>query len=394
MLSRAAGSVGSIVVKTRPAVAWVGFTILGLLVLVAGTLVFAIGKGTDLASNLSKRTGSIHYYTSPGQGLFLVLQRSGRDAWGFCEWPERRLYGFFSGTLTEYGDIHAEISFNGSSRSRMVISMPRVAGKPVLRLEGLAESSGTYRLERSSMPGLGIGSFQGMVDAVAGSVSPLGKILQPLSIEDGNQNPDVSFFHIDAIEGISFPIARFLDTQLRAGKESFTYARDRWESFKKNRSQASADTIRPSVFVERQYLIFVSPTLFSVATERYVFYGGAHGNTTAIFNLIDTGQRRNLEAGDIFIEGWEDALKDKIRDEALRRLSGPEGKGERSLASHGFFEEQITPSASIFICRTGVGFHYDRYRLAPYAAGDFMFVVPWNELEGLLKTPWPWGELP
>ena len=124
-------------------------------------------------------------------------------------------------------------------------------------------------------------------------------------------------------------------------------------------------------------------------SERYVFNGGAHGNTTAVFDILDPERGTVLESDDIFVEGWRDPVADKIHKEALRLLSSSATASindiDQSLVSYGFFEDRIPPASSVFLCKSGVGFHYDRYELAPYSAGDFTFILPWAELDGLLK---------
>ena len=371
---------------------WARLAIPGLLAVLAAAIFLTVASRIDVALGLSARKGSIMGYASPGAGIYISLQRSGKDAWGFFEWPDRLLYGFFSGTASKDEEIRAEIRIPGKSRPRLILSKPRLNGSAGLRLEGLAESSGNYNLVRSGLPALGLRSFQGLADAERRSIFQAGRILKPLSVTDGAANPGLPFFHIDAFVGISPEEEDLLDRELRLGRDTLAYARYRWEGVRNDRGRAGTTARWSPVFVERHFLIPSGTDLYSVAAERYVFSGGAHGNTTTLFHIVDAGKGKVLGSGDLFIEGWEEALEGKLRDEALRLLSGSAERRGDSLVAHGFFEERIFPSESIFICRSGVGFHYDRYRLAPYAEGDFAFVVPWKELDGLLNVPGPWGE--
>jgi hypothetical protein len=272
------------------------------------------------------------------------------------------------------------------------------ARSSTLRLEGGKAFPGDVRLVDRGMPemAMAVEVRSGMMEGNARVLSPLGRLLLPLSIENGARDQRQSFFHVESLRGKS-PYSRLiLDRLLRRGKSPADYARDRWTDFKESRASIPEDMGWPSVFVERQYFISGFSTIYSIATERYVFEGGAHGNTAMLIDMIDLDSEKILSSDDLFVEGWRDPVAGKLREEALRLLSGAkEGQeGEMSLVDYGFFEDEIIPSANIFLCESGVGFHYDRYQLAPYSFGDFTFVLPWKELGGLLKASWLEGKLP
>lgn len=374
-----------------------GFIIPCLIALAAAAALsaLAIGQRVDIASGLNKRSGSVTWFSSPDQGISLVSQRSGNDTWGFFEWPEKEIYGFFSGSRKEGGDIRTSIRTAGPP---LLLGLPArgQAGSPTLRLEGGKAFEGDVRLVDRGMPELEMEVRSGIIDGKARVLSPLGRLFSPLSIEDGARDQRQSFFHVESLRGKSPSSRLMLDRLLRRGKNPADYARDRWADFKESRASIPEDMGWPSVFVERQYFISGFSSIYSIATERYVFEGGAHGNTAMLIDMIDLDSGKILSSDDLFVEGWKDPVAGKLREEALRLLSSEKERrtGAESLVDYGFFEDRIIPSANIFLCESGVGFHYDRYQLAPYSFGDFTFVLPWKELGGLLKASWLEGKLP
>jgi len=357
--------------------------------------IMVIRSGIDISSGLSRQKGRLDYYASAATGASLVLLRSGNDAWGFFEWPGKRVYGFFSGKAERgrRGEIKADLRSASEQPLSMVFPAKSTWGTMTLHLEGGKNLEGDIPFEERKLRDFNIESFAGMIDSEGRKVPPFRSLLKPISIEDGNVDFAASFFHIDALGGNATAFSELVDNKLRRGNRILDYARDRWERFGEDRrAAAGTGTGNPSrVFVERQFIIPSFPNLYSIATERYVYDGGAHGNTTMVFETIDAASGEILEPGDLFVDGWEKALEGKLREEALRLLAVSSGGKGVTLSDYGFFEETLRASSSFFLCRSGVGFHYDRYELAPYVAGDFTFVVPWGELDGLLKAPELWG---
>ncbi|MFA5852753.1 MAG: DUF3298 domain-containing protein [Spirochaetales bacterium] len=354
-------------------------------------VIIGIRSSIDVSSGLSKQKGRLEYYVSAATGASLVLLRSGNDAWGFFEWPEKRFYGFFSGKAQRGRRDEIKAAIRSASEQPLAIVIParNVLGKMTIHLEGGKKTEGSFSFEESKLHDFNIESFAGRIDAGGRAVSPFRSLLKPISIEDGGADFANSFFHIYALGGKATAVSELFDNKLRRGTHILDYARDHWERFGEDRRAAAVTgTGNPSrVFVERQFLIPSLPDLYSIATERYVYSGGAHGNTTMVFETVDVVDGKTLGPSDIFVDGWEKPMAGKIRAEALSAFSDLPGEAPTTLLSHGFFDEAIHPSSSLFLCKTGIGFHYDRYELAPYSAGDFTFIVPWNELGGLLKIP-------
>jgi len=174
---------------------------------------------------------------------------------------------------------------------------------------------------------------------------------------------------------------------------------------------ASEKSQRPLVLLEYeeiQYPVFISEHFVSVATQHYLFEGGAHGAASTSFDVIDLTTGRRLDIGDIFEgEDWKTGLSPLLKAELLRQRSFQDAQekavlgaglaggdadvsdSERSstdLRSLGLFEPDIVPSEDVFICGSGIGFEYDRYQIAPWYMGEFIIVLPWRELKPYLSS--------
>ena len=358
------------------------------LALVLGAGAFVAARA-DPAAGLALRRGSAVFYAARGGGPSLSAMRSGEEVWGFVEWPERGFYGFFDGRRERDGEYYAGIRAPGAA-ARLILSPPRLFKGAKLRIEGPRGLGGSFALDRAASPALRVSTFAGLLDAGARPLSPLSRLFSPLSPADGAGVAGVSAFHADLLDGSTAgrPTATeaALAKSFRRGMGARAYALDLWRGFRAGRSLPQGPKTWPGSLVERQFMIAALPSALSVASERYVFDGGAHGNTVMLAASLDAAGGGALEKGDLFVPGAEAALGDRITAEALRLLDPPGGR----LSASGFFEDRIAPSAEFFVCRSGVGFHYDRYALAPYSFGDYTFVVPWAALGGLLADPARW----
>jgi hypothetical protein len=71
-------------------------------------------------------------------------------------------------------------------------------------------------------------------------------------------------------------------------------------------------------------------------------------------------------------------------EEALRDQAGLK-QGE-PLQTGGFFEDTVTAPDNFFLAEPGLGFHWDPYEIAPYAAGPVEVIIPYNRIGSLLSS--------
>ncbi|MCE5256413.1 MAG: hypothetical protein LLF89_06140, partial [Spirochaetaceae bacterium] len=102
----------------------------------------------DPQSGLKKTRGSVQAYQSPDAGgLSVALQEANGRFWGFAEWPDKELYGFFEGETEKPGHIEA-ICKPGSSASLRIAFQKDSRDSSI---KGSFGDSGTEMLEFSLM---------------------------------------------------------------------------------------------------------------------------------------------------------------------------------------------------------------------------------------------------
>jgi len=117
----------------------------------------------------------------------------------------------------------------------------------------------------------------------------------------------------------------------------------------------------------------------SVRLETYLLTGGAHGDWRVGILNFDLRDGRRLGAADLFV--------DTVRLKALNRAAF-----EKMLLDRGLSEDVLLVAPdrlplprNIGIDSSGVTMRYDPYRIAPYAFGDLEYLIPYDEVEPLLR---------
>ncbi|MFC0709297.1 DUF3298 and DUF4163 domain-containing protein [Azorhizophilus paspali] len=118
-----------------------------------------------------------------------------------------------------------------------------------------------------------------------------------------------------------------------------------------------------------------------VELSSYRFTGGAHGMPRRAFIDFDRGRQKALELRDLLLPGQEEAFWTKA-EQAHQRWLAAQGVGEDAefIATWPFQQTQ-----HIALAKVGVLLMYDTYRIAPYAMGHPLVVVPYPQLNGILK---------
>ncbi len=122
--------------------------------------------------------------------------------------------------------------------------------------------------------------------------------------------------------------------------------------------------------------------LFSFAVADYAYTGGAHGLSTKRFIVLDIKNLNQLTIGDVFKAEALNKLPDLL-EKSLRiqyQISA-----DSSLHSAGFFVVKPEITDNFWLSAAGVGFYYNSYEIAPYSFGHTPILLPYSQLEGLLK---------
>ena len=352
-----------------------------LALILAGFLISGL-TGLSIRDGLRMVKGRWTGYRNPGGSAWLSLHRSGPDAWGFFEWGDERLYGLFDGSWKELTGKGMALAPAGKEGWLLNIRKGLLPGRISVTLARPGGEGKTLSMRQERGRGLRLSSFSGNFGPTGELPGRMQSLYMPTSIRAMPGLPGSSHFHVDALgPGAEGPGNPF-DRRLRRGRNESAYAVALWGNFRKDWEASSKE--RPSLtasLAERQYFVSDVQGLISVLTERYVYSGGAHGITTMMCELFDPAGGEPVEADRLFISGWEPLVEKLLREEALRLSGNPYG----DLRASGFFEDRIPATRSIFLGHSGVGFHYDRYELAPYAQGDFLFMLPWSALAGVLS---------
>ncbi len=303
-------------------------------------------------------------------GVRLEMASLGSSVGGFWYLPSGQRYGRVVGSLHPWGRIDLELGG---------------AGRTALGLRGRFALDGTLVIGKAAsgaatIPGAEASRFEGRCRKLETAFETRG-----FSAYAG----DLSLLTITSADPAA---AALLDGRLRRGNSPRDYAIRLGDEYLRGKTGAKASGQPGASLTERQYVAATAGPFVSIATERYYFEGGAHGNTALSFITLDwpralANGRPTLDPEDILPAGLGDpGFMDRLEARARLELGLAEGQG---FTKAGFFEDKLPPPGDFFVTEQGLGLQYDRYELAPYSYGDFLFIVPWDRLEGLLAPDFP-----
>lgn len=128
--------------------------------------------------------------------------------------------------------------------------------------------------------------------------------------------------------------------------------------------------------------------ILSLSFEKYGYTGGAHGIMIKNYEVLDITSKKHLTLEDIFIEGYQASLE-KLLEKKLRKLNGI--LADETLRDAGFLVDKIEVSDNFYVNNDGLGFYYNVYRIAPYAAGPTEIFIPFYDLRTILKPDHPFS---
>ena len=150
-----------------------------------------------------------------------------------------------------------------------------------------------------------------------------------------------------------------------------------------------------SIFVCR-----TTPKLISLASQNYIFTGGAHGSSSITYKNINPATGTIYTLGDFFKPNATAELT-KLGEKYFKEQFLPqiEMKPTTPLTEENGFWFDSTPdteakdnlfylSKNFAITDKGIAFCYEQYEVAPYAFGMPMFYVPFADIKSMLKDEW------
>lgn len=122
----------------------------------------------------------------------------------------------------------------------------------------------------------------------------------------------------------------------------------------------------------------------SLLYTQYQYTGGAHGLQSTFCLVVDIKKNKVLQLSDLFRPGYEKPLQQQLEAELRRQYNIPEGEplnGQNGL----LFDPELTISTNFYLTKDGIGFIYNPYAVAPYAAGEINLFLPFKRIKELLK---------
>ena len=301
------------------------------------------------------------------EGFCLVLVSSSDRAQGFLEWNSQGIYGRIVQAQKNGNTVAITLGDGGMNGLQLSIFLKR---KSIIA-EYLPKDKSA--LQPFRIEAWHVSSEEGM--RVLGA-----------TFAEKLPNERALSLRLQYVSAQDAARGRILDEILRRGMSPYNMAELRLAQQKEAALAVQNRAPPPQEYEEIEYPVFISDQYLSIATQHYLFDGGAHGAASTTFDIIDRAEGKRLSAQDIFAGDWKAGLKPLLAAELMRQSAfwGNSGQ-EADLKALGLFESELYPSDDIFVCAGGVGFQYDRYQIAPWYMGEFIIILPWNELTPYLS---------
>lgn len=316
----------------------------------------------------------LRVWQNPAEGFSLTLVSSPDRAQGFAEWGRLGIYGRIVGTTKSGSSM--DISLGDGGMNGLALRLEMKGNSIVARCVAPPEAMAT----------LGDAAPRATVTAeLMNFPSALRVSTAKLSETQGNGR-DLSM-RLQYLSSRASEVRTLLDEALRRGQ-----AIGQMAAFRRAQQEGSPVVVYdqsaqrpPLIYEEVQYPVFVSRRYVSVATQRYLFNGGAHGAASTDFDVVDLENGARLGPDELLREGWREALLPALSAELLRQGTYAGLSSEGGLKSLGLFEPALTAPDKVFVCMNGLGFEYDRYQIAPWAMGEYIVLLPWDQVTAYLK---------
>ncbi|MDR2021291.1 MAG: DUF3298 and DUF4163 domain-containing protein [Treponema sp.] len=124
-----------------------------------------------------------------------------------------------------------------------------------------------------------------------------------------------------------------------------------------------------------------TPQFLVISRNRDYYLGGAHGMQEKTYFVLSPAEPAQLKLEDLVRSRAE---LQPLLEEALRAQTGL--KPGEPLRGGGFFEDTVTAPDNFFLSEEGLGFHWDPYEIAPYAAGPVEATIPYDRARPFLSS--------
>jgi len=138
-------------------------------------------------------------------------------------------------------------------------------------------------------------------------------------------------------------------------------------------------------FVRRQVqVIYAGPSLISIEFNNEEFRGGAHPDSTRSYLNLRPRSGSVVDISELLVGGTMPRLL-TVAERIFRRTRAIDDGTALSVAGFSFPTDHFSLPENWGVSRAGLVFHYNPYEVAPLKLGPTTIVVPWNELNGILR---------
>lgn len=317
---------------------------------------------------------SLNSYAEKEGGLVLRLARDGSLVWGAWEEGFARSYGLVEGEAGEDGALSLKLFGSSASTPPEILEGRYAAGEG--RIEGKLSGGAAGRavlLSRSGYsPKLSLSRLHAEErGSLAADAEPTR--FDYTSIEPAGPK-DLLAWYREAFQG-------GMDSGAAMAREKDAFFEDFRSGSQALLEAAGEEAVHPWFYDGRQFLAYANRSVLVLGLRRATFAGGAHGMHGLRYAIIDPEGKKVLGPADLFVPGCDETLSGLLGAKAREAFGLEPGS---SLAQGGFLVDAIPPTNNMFVYSGGIGFHYNVYEIAPYAAGDIWLCLPFEELGEVL----------
>lgn len=140
----------------------------------------------------------------------------------------------------------------------------------------------------------------------------------------------------------------------------------------------------PWEFRQSNGFVYQDKYLVSVTMSQYTYAGGAHGYYGTAHICLDRATGRSLSETDLFVEGYEDALDQIIRQRLMHQYNV---SSDEELEQEGFFSvSDISANGNFYLTDAEMIYCYNTYEIAPYSMGQIIVQIPYDLLSSILRS--------
>ena len=137
------------------------------------------------------------------------------------------------------------------------------------------------------------------------------------------------------------------------------------------------------------YVMYNSPTIFSVTSNYDNYMGGAHGMYGTSYRNFALPAVKGLALKDLFLPNTEAELL-KIGEAEFRKVNN---LGDKSLEEEYMFpDNKFILNENFCITKKGLLFTYNPYEIASYAQGAIDLLIPYSSLKPIINKEGALGD--